>query len=85
MAYKTLGRVPTPAEHRLPAGLVEWEDSFRWEAMPASLAGSCCGTVILDETGTIVAMGRVVGDGAFFYVQDVAVHPRPAPNPYQPF
>lgn len=45
--------------------------------MPSSLAGSCCGAVVLDEAGAIVAMGRVVGDGAFFfYIQDVAVHPQ---------
>lgn len=77
MSYKTIDRVATATEHRQLAELVGWENSFRWEAMPGSLAGSCCGTVVLDETGSIVAMGRVVGDGAFFfYVQDVAVHPR---------
>ena len=76
MSYTIIDRVATIAEHRHVAELVGWEDSFRWEAMPGSLAGSCCGTVILDETDSIVAMGRVVGDGAFFfYVQDVAVHP----------
>ena len=75
MPYEVFDRVATVAEHRQLAGLVGWEDSFRWEAMPSSLAGSSCGTVILDEAGAIVAMGRVVGDGAFFfYVQDVAVH-----------
>lgn len=77
MSYRTIDRVATAPEHRQLAELVGWENSFRWEAMPGSLAGSCCGTVVLDETGTVVAMGRVVGDGAFFfYVQDVAVHPR---------
>lgn len=77
MPYTAVDRVATVAEHRRLAGLVGWEDSFRWEAMPGSLAGSCCGTVVLDEAGAIVAMGRVVGDGAFFfYVQDVAVHPQ---------
>lgn len=76
MSYRTIDRVATAPEHRQLAELVGWEKSFRWEAMPGSLAGSCCGTVVLDETGTVVAMGRVVGDGAFFfYVQDVAVHP----------
>lgn len=77
MSYETIDRVATVAEHRQLAELVGWENSFRWEAMPGSLAGSCCGTVVLDEAGAIVAMGRVVGDGAFFfYVQDVAVHPQ---------
>lgn len=77
MSYTTIDRVATVTEHRELAGHVGWEDSFRWEAMPGSLAGSCCGTVVLDEGGNIVAMGRAVGDGAFFfYVQDVAVHPQ---------
>ena len=75
--YSIVDRVATVAEHRQLAGLVGWEESFRWEAMPGSLAGSSCGTVVLDEDGTVVAMGRVVGDGAFFfYIQDVAVHPQ---------
>jgi GNAT superfamily N-acetyltransferase len=44
--------------------------------MPASLAGSVCGVVVHDEDAHLVAMGRVVGDGAFyFYVQEVVVHP----------
>ncbi|WP_090582028.1 GNAT family N-acetyltransferase [Arthrobacter sp. ov407] len=77
MSYKTIDRVATVAEHRQLAELVGWGNAFRWEAMPGSLAGSSCGTVVLDEAGAIVAMGRVVGDGAFFfYVQDVAVHPQ---------
>ncbi|MBK7819657.1 MAG: GNAT family N-acetyltransferase [Tessaracoccus sp.] len=77
MPYTAVDRVPTIAEHRQLADLVGWQDSFRWEAMAGSLEGSCCGTVVLDDDGAVVAMGRVVGDGAFFfYVQDVAVHPR---------
>lgn len=44
--------------------------------MPASLAGSCCGTIALTSSGDLVAMGKAVGDGAFFfYVQGMAVHP----------
>ncbi len=53
-----------------------WGDSFRWEVMAASLAGSCCGVVAIADDGTPVAMGRAVGDGAFFfYLQDIAVRP----------
>ncbi len=69
-------RVPAPHEHRALAERVGWTDAFRWEAMAASLAGSCCGTVATTPDGTVVGMGRVVGDGAFFfYLQDLAVDP----------
>lgn len=69
-------RVPTPQEHRALGERVGWADTFRWDAMPASLAGSCCGTVAVTSDGTVVGMGRVVGDGAFFfYLQDLAVDP----------
>ena len=69
-------RVPTYAEHRALAERVGWRDSFRWDAIPASLAGSCCGVVATDGDGRVVGMGRAVGDGAFFfYLQDIAVDP----------
>lgn len=69
-------RVPTLQEHRALAERVGWTDAFRWGAMPASLAGSCAGTVATTPGGTVVGMGRVVGDGAFFfYLQDIAVDP----------
>lgn len=75
-SYTVIDRVPTPAEHRTLANAVGWQDGFRWEAMPASMAASCCGVVVADLDGSVVAMGRVVGDGAFFfYLQDIAVHP----------
>lgn len=70
MSNEFLHRPPTPAEHRLLAESAGWGHGA-WEAMPASLAG----VVVLHEGGP-VAMGRVVGDGAYyFYVQDVAVMP----------
>lgn len=75
MAFEFLSRVPTPAEHRLLAESVGWHDAFAWEAMPASLAASVTGVVVRYD-GQPVGMGRVIGDGAFyFYVQDVAVAP----------
>ena len=74
--YVFENRIPTLPEHRFLSDQVGWADSFRWSAMAASLAGSCCGTVVFDPTGHLVGMGRVVGDGAFFfYLQDIAVAP----------
>lgn len=76
MTYRFVSSVPTLAEHGALAVAVGWQDAFRWEAMPASLAGSVCGVVAYDADDQPVAMGRVVGDGAFyFYIQDVVVHP----------
>lgn len=76
MTYRFVNTVPTPEQHGELAVAVGWHDAFRWEAMAASLAGSVCGVVVHDEDDHPVAMGRVVGDGAFyFYVQDVVVHP----------
>ena len=75
MSFEFLARVPTPAEHRLLAESVGWHDAFAWEAMPASLSASVAGVVVMYD-GQPVGMGRVIGDGAFyFYVQDVAVAP----------
>lgn len=76
MPYKVIERVATPDEHLMLAHAVGWQDGFRWEAMTASLAASCSGVVLTDDEETVVAMGRTVGDGAFFfYLQDIAVHP----------
>lgn len=74
--YAVTARTPTPQEHRELAEAVGWGNSFWWDALPASLSGSVCGVVVHDEGGGLVGMGRVVGDGAFyFYVQDVVVRP----------
>jgi GNAT superfamily N-acetyltransferase len=75
MAYQLTPRLPSLDEHRRLSESVGWGEAFWWEAMAGSLAGSTCGVVVHDD-GQLVGMGRVVGDGAFyFYVQDVAVHP----------
>ena len=75
MSFEFLPRVPTPDEHRLLAESVGWHDAFAWEAMPASLASSVAGVVVLYD-GRPIGMGRVIGDAAFyFYVQDVVVVP----------
>lgn len=76
MPYALTPRVPTAQEHRWLAESVGWGSSFWWESISAALEGSTAGVVVHDDRGELVAMGRVVGDGAFyFYVQDVAVHP----------
>lgn len=43
---------------------------------PGRRAASVCGVVAQDSGGRLAGMGRVVGDGAFyFYIQGVGVHP----------
>jgi GNAT superfamily N-acetyltransferase len=75
LTLQYVDRVPTAVEHRTLAEAVGWTHAFDWDAMPASLAASVCG-VVVERDGEIVAMGRVVGDGVFyFYVQDVVVLP----------
>jgi GNAT superfamily N-acetyltransferase len=75
VSFEFIARVPTPDEHRLLAESVGWHDAFAWEAMPASLSASVAGIVVLYD-GRPIGMGRVIGDGAFyFYLQDVVVVP----------
>ncbi|MEU1972128.1 GNAT family N-acetyltransferase [Microbacterium sp. NPDC019599] len=69
-------RIPTAAEHRELAEAVGWYDSFDWDTLPASLAGSTFGVVAVWES-RVIGMARVVGDGVkYFYIQDVAVDPQ---------
>ena len=76
MPYHFVNKIPTVEEHGALALSVGWHRDFHWDSMPASVAGSVCGVVAYADDGQPVAMGRAVGDGAFyFYVQDVAVHP----------
>lgn len=76
MDYTLTNTVPSVEQHWELAQAVGWSHAFRWAAIPASLAASVCGVVAQDATGRLAGMGRVVGDGAFyFYIQDVVVHP----------
>jgi GNAT superfamily N-acetyltransferase len=75
VTFEYVDRLPTPAEHRMLCESVGWGPAFDFSAMPASLAGSICGVTVLRD-GEAVAMGRVIGDGTYyFYVQDVVVLP----------
>jgi GNAT superfamily N-acetyltransferase len=73
--FEYVDRLPTPGEHQMLCESVGWGPAFDFSAMPASLAGSFCGVTVLRD-GAAVAMGRVIGDGTYyFYVQDVVVLP----------
>lgn len=76
MAYSFDDRAPTPEEHRALAVSVGWDDHFDWSSIPASIAASVHGSVAVSDSGEVVGMARLVGDGVhYFYVQDVIVHP----------
>lgn len=75
-SYSVIDRHPTVAEHQVLTAAVGWSDHFDDQTVPRSLDASLFGVVVKDAAGTVVGMGRLVGDGVhYFYVQDVVVHP----------
>ncbi|KZN39717.1 GNAT family N-acetyltransferase [Pseudoalteromonas luteoviolacea] len=75
MTHKIENLVPTPQEYcemRLKAGL----SGKSLEAAQIGLKNSLYGVSIRNENNELIAMGRVVGDGACnFEIVDVAVDP----------
>ncbi|MBQ4809774.1 GNAT family N-acetyltransferase [Pseudoalteromonas luteoviolacea] len=75
MTHKIEHTVPTPQEYcamRVKAGL----SGKSLEAAQIGLKNSLYGVSIRNEQNTLIAMGRVVGDGACnFEIVDVAVDP----------
>ena len=78
--YRIDERVPTEAVHAALFEAVGWSDHMDARARAGSLRGSLHGAVAVHD-GAVVAMARVVGDGAhYFYLQDVVVHPDHSEN-----
>ncbi|MFO1372564.1 MAG: GNAT family N-acetyltransferase [Candidatus Competibacteraceae bacterium] len=74
MSYQLIEQLPSVDDYRRLREVVGWHN-LSTKATAASLAGSVLSVCVLLEKET-VAMGRVVGDGHFyFYLQDVIVHP----------
>ncbi|MDQ1849734.1 GNAT family N-acetyltransferase [Gemmobacter fulvus] len=73
-AYQTIARTPTVSEYlhlRSRAGL----SAFSEAAATKGLAGTIF-AVVVEQGGTAIGMGRLVGDGGcFFQVVDIAVDP----------
>ncbi len=72
--YELRAEAPTQRAFRELRSLANWgeisEEQAR-EALRSSLAFAC-----VYQDGQLVAMARLIGDGAlFFYIQDVVVHP----------
>lgn len=77
-----MSKLPLMASRRVPSikdfiglrALMEWGAVTEQQAAKSLQMSLVCATVY--DSDNLLAMGRIVGDGAlFFYVQDVVVHP----------
>ncbi|WP_407056052.1 GNAT family N-acetyltransferase [Paenibacillus dendritiformis] len=72
--YEMIERLPTVLEHKTLWEAVGW-GSINIDMTEASIANSVYGVVVTSD-GSVIGMGRIVGDGAmYYYIQDVAVLP----------
>jgi GNAT superfamily N-acetyltransferase len=72
--YEVIERTPTVEEYLRMRTVVGWRP-FDEQMAATALANSLCAVSVLFH-GELIGCGRVVGDGAaFFYLQDVAIHP----------
>ena len=57
-------------------GTVGWGQSLNFDAAEDALQNSIFAVTARSTTGEVIAMGRIVGDGAiYFYIQDLVVSP----------
>lgn len=76
MKYKIENRLTTLAEYRQLCESVGWGDVMNLDVVESTLENSVTGFTVHLENGHVIAMGRIVGDGAiYFYIQDVVVAP----------
>lgn len=76
MKYKIENRLPTLLEYRQLCESVGWGHVMNFDVTESALENSVAGFTIQLENGLVIAMGRIVGDGAiYFYIQDVVVAP----------
>lgn len=72
--YEIIERPPTVLEHKTLWEAVGW-GSVNIEMTEQSIANSVYCVVVVSD-GSVIGMGRIVGDGAmYYYIQDVAVFP----------
>jgi ribosomal protein S18 acetylase RimI-like enzyme len=73
--YKVIKRLPTIEEYAYMCEEVGWKDYMNFNVAESSIKQSLFG-VVIEYQGSVVGMGRVVGDGyIYFYIQDIAVAP----------
>lgn len=75
MKFTTIRRRPTPDEYNTLRQLANWP-TYETALIERALNNTLFSVVVEDECGKVVAMGRVIGDGAiYFHIQDVIVDP----------
>ena len=74
--FSIVKRLPSGDEYRALCRAVGWSGLIDCSRAEKALSGSLYGITVLDESGGIIGMGRIIGDGGlYFYIHDVAVHP----------
>jgi ribosomal protein S18 acetylase RimI-like enzyme len=66
-------RSPTVSEYTKLRGLVGWretDENVTDMALKTSLF-----SVVGTEQGNVIGLGRIIGDGLYFYIQDLIIHP----------
>ena len=66
-------RTPTVAEYNKLRGLVGWWETDR-TATDIAMRNSLFSVVCI-ERGSVIGLGRIIGDGLYFYIQDLIIHP----------
>jgi hypothetical protein len=67
MKYEMKNRLPTPAEYRQLCESVGWGDVINFDVAASALENSVTGFTVCLENGHVIAMGRIVGDGAIYF------------------
>lgn len=73
MHLKVNHRTPTVKEYQLLRGTTNW-DKMDGSLIESALLDTKFAVCITDDD-KIIAMGRIIGDGIYFYIQDVIVLP----------
>lgn len=66
-------RTPTAAEYNKLRDLVGW-----WKTDITAIDMAMKNTlfsVVCIEHGSVIGLGRIIGDGLYFYIQDLIIHP----------
>jgi GNAT superfamily N-acetyltransferase len=75
MSYVVIHRLPSAQEYNALRLSVSWP-TYEIPLIEEGLARSLFSVCVEDPEGTLVGMGRIIGDNAIYlHIQDVIVHP----------
>lgn len=60
-------QLPTLAEYRQLCESVGWDHIINFDVAESALENSVTGFTVRLESGSVIAMGRIVGDGAIYF------------------